>query len=67
MKRDDLLKVRTKGILLPYRIFSKHQRVSHDAAVENKRFGHALAVIKAQGDTYFVNPDDLDEYLIFRL
>ncbi len=27
--------------------------VSHNAVVENKRFGHALAVTKAQGDTYF--------------
>jgi transposase len=50
---DDRLEVRTKGLLLPYRVFSKDQRVSHTAIVENKRLGHALAVIKAQQDTYF--------------
>jgi hypothetical protein len=47
------LEVRTKGFLLPYRAFSKDQRVSHTAIVENKRLGHALAIIKAQRDTYF--------------
>jgi hypothetical protein len=47
------LEVRTKGLLLPYRVFSKDQRVSHTAIVENKRLGHALAVIKAQQDTAF--------------
>ena len=50
---DDRLEVRTKGLLLPYRAFSKDQRVSHTAIVENKRLGHALAIIKAQRDTYF--------------
>lgn len=50
---DDRLEVRTKGLLLPYRVFSKDQRVSHTAIVENKRLGHALAVIKAQQDTSF--------------
>jgi transposase len=50
---DGRLEVRTKGLLLPYRVFSKDQRVSHTAIVENKRLGHALAVIKAQQDTYF--------------
>ena len=42
------LEVRSKGVSLPYRIFSKDQRVSHTAIVENKRFGHALALVKAQ-------------------
>jgi len=36
--------------LLPYRAFSKDQRVSHTAIVENKRLGHALFLIKAQQD-----------------
>jgi hypothetical protein len=47
---DRPLEVRWKGLLLPYRIFSKDQRVSHTAIVENKRLGHALAVVKAQQD-----------------
>jgi hypothetical protein len=42
------LEVRWKGLLRPYRVFSKDQRVSHTAIVENKRLGHALAVVKAQ-------------------
>ena len=45
---DRPLEVRWKGLLLPYRIFSKDQRVSHTAIVENKRLGHALALVKAQ-------------------
>lgn len=36
--------------MLPYRVFSKDQRVSHTAMVENKRLGHALAIVKAQQD-----------------
>ncbi len=47
---DRLLEVRWKGQSLPYRIFSKDQRVSHTAVVENKRLGHALAIVKAQQD-----------------
>jgi hypothetical protein len=47
------LEVRSNGLLLPYRVFSKDQRVSHTAIIENKRLGHALALIKAQQDTYF--------------
>jgi hypothetical protein len=47
---DRPLEVRWKGLLLPYRVFSKDQRVSHTAIVENKRLGHALAVVKAQQD-----------------
>ncbi len=39
-----------KGHSLPYRVFSKDQRVSHTAIVENKRLGHALAIVKAQQD-----------------
>jgi hypothetical protein len=31
-------------------LFSKDQRVSHTAIVENKRLGHALALVKAQQD-----------------
>lgn len=50
---DGRLEVRSKGLLLPYRAFSKDQRVSHTAIIENKRLGHALALIKAQQDTYF--------------
>jgi hypothetical protein len=45
---DGRLEVRSKGLLLPYSVFSKDQRVSHTAIVENKRLGHALAVVKAQ-------------------
>src|SRR5258708_27660630 len=50
---DGGLEVRTKGHLLPYCVFRKDQTVSHTAIDENKRLGHALAVIKAQRDTYF--------------
>ena len=47
---DRSLEVRWKGMLLPYRVFSKDQRVSHTAIVENKRLGHALTIVKAQQD-----------------
>jgi hypothetical protein len=47
---DRPMEVRWKGLSLPYPVFSKDQRVSHTAIVENKRLGHALAVIKAQQD-----------------
>ena len=47
---DRPLEVRWKGHSLPYRVFSKDQRVSHTAIVENKRLGHALALVKAQQD-----------------
>jgi transposase len=47
---DRALEVRWKGQSLPYRVFSKDQRVSHTAIVENKRLGHALALVKAQQD-----------------
>jgi hypothetical protein len=50
---DGRLEVRSNGLLLPYSIFSKDQRVSHTAIVENKRLGHALALIKAQQDRHF--------------
>ena len=36
--------------MLPYRVFRKDQRVTHTAIVENKRLGHALAIVKAQQD-----------------
>jgi len=45
---DRPLDVRWKGHSLPYRVFSKGQRVSHTAVVENKRLGHALTVVKSQ-------------------
>jgi hypothetical protein len=48
---DRPLEVRWKGHLLPYRVFSKDQRVSHTAIVENKRLRHVLAKVKAQQDT----------------
>jgi hypothetical protein len=47
---DRPLEVRWKGVSLPYCVFSKDQRVSHTAIVENKRLGHALALVKAQQD-----------------
>ena len=47
---DGRLEVRWKGQVLPYRVFDKDQRVSHTAIIENKRLGHALAIIKAQQD-----------------
>lgn len=47
---DRPMEVRSKGVSLPYRIFSKDQRVSHAAVVENKRLGHALSLVKAQQD-----------------
>ena len=45
---DRPLEVRWKGHSLPYRVFSKDQRFSHTATVENKRLGHALRIVKAQ-------------------
>ena len=47
---DRPLEVRWKGHSLPYRVFSKDQRVSHTAIIENKRLSHALATVKAQQD-----------------
>jgi hypothetical protein len=47
---DGPLEVRWNGISLPYRVFNKDQRVNHTAIVENKRLGHALALVKAQQD-----------------
>jgi hypothetical protein len=47
---DGRLEVRSSGHTLPYRVFSKDQRVSHTAVVENKRLSHALTIIKAQQD-----------------
>jgi hypothetical protein len=47
---DRPLEVRWKGVALPYRVFSKDQRVSHAAITENKRLGHALTIVKAQQD-----------------
>jgi hypothetical protein len=44
------LEVRWNGVPLPYRVFSKDQHVNHTAIVENKRLGHALALVKAQQD-----------------
>jgi len=51
---DGRLEVRWKGQVLPYRLFDKDQRVNHTAIVENKRLGHALALIKAQQDIKYV-------------
>ena len=45
---DGTLEVRSNARSLPYRLFSKDQRVSHTAIVENKRLSHALTIIKAQ-------------------
>ncbi len=45
---DRPLEVRWKGHSLPYCVFSKDQRVSHTATVEDKRLGHALTIVKAQ-------------------
>ena len=47
---DGRLEVRSNEHTLPYRVFSKDQRVSHTAIVENKRLSHALTIIKAQQD-----------------
>ncbi len=47
---DGRLEVRSQDRLLPYRVFSKDQRVSHTAVVEKKRLSHALTIIKAQQD-----------------
>jgi transposase len=47
---DRPLEVRWNGVSLPYRVFSKDQRVNHTAIVENKRLGHALALVKAAQD-----------------
>ena len=48
---DRPLEVRWKGHSLPYRVFDKEQRrVNQSAIVENKRLGHALAIVKAQQD-----------------
>ena len=45
---DRPLEIRWNGNVLPYRTFRKDQRVTHAAVVENKRLGHALAIVKAQ-------------------
>lgn len=34
--------------MLPYRAFSRDQRVSYTATVENKRFCHALKIVRSQ-------------------
>ena len=47
---DRPMEVRWKGLALPFRVFNKEQRVTHTAIVENKRLGHALAIVKAQQD-----------------
>jgi len=47
---DRPFEVRWKGHSLPYRVFSKDQRVSYTAIIENKRLSHALATVKAQQD-----------------
>jgi hypothetical protein len=47
---DRPLEVRWTGHSLPHRVFSKDQRVSHTAIVENKRLRHALTTVKAQQD-----------------
>lgn len=47
---DKPLEVRWGGHVLPCRVFSKDQRVSHTAIVENKQLGYALAIVKAQQD-----------------
>lgn len=52
---DRPMEVRWKGVSLPYRVFSKDQRVSHTAIVENKRLGHALALVKTQQDFRHTN------------
>ena len=49
--RDKPLEIRWRGHVLPYRVFSKDQRVSHTAIVENKHLGHALAIVKAWQDS----------------
>ncbi len=47
---DGRLQVRSKGQLLPFTVFDKHQRVSHAAITENKRLGEVLAFVKEQQD-----------------
>jgi hypothetical protein len=54
VQRDRRLEVRWKGQGPPYRVFDKDQRVSHTAILENKRLGHALAIIKAQQELKYV-------------
>jgi transposase len=51
---DRPMEVRWNGVPLPYRVFSKDQRVNHTAIVENKRLGHALALVKAQQDMKYI-------------
>ncbi len=47
---DHPLEVRWNGHPLPYRVFSKDQRVSHAAIIENKRLSHALSIVKMHQD-----------------
>jgi hypothetical protein len=47
---DGRLEMRWKGVILPYKIFDKDQRITHAAVTENKRLGDVLSVIKAQQD-----------------
>lgn len=51
---DGRLEVRWKGQALPYRVFGKDQRISHTSIIENKRFGHALAIIKVRQDLKYL-------------
>ena len=60
---DSPLELCWKGHSLPYRVFSKDQRVSHTATVANKRLGHALTIVKAQQEikrlpTVLTNSDE---------
>lgn len=47
---DGRLEFRWKGVALPYSVFDKDQRVTHDAITENKRLGAVLEFIKEEQD-----------------
>lgn len=53
---DGRFQVRWKGIILPYTVFDKDQRVTHAAIVENKRLGEVLSYIKEQQDKDLPKP-----------
>jgi Winged helix-turn helix len=52
---DGRFAIQSEGTLLPFRLFDKIQTVAPGAIVENKRLGAALALVKAQQDTYAPN------------
>ncbi len=45
---DGRVQLRWQGMVLPYKVFDKEQRVTHAAVTENKRLGEVLAFVKKE-------------------